>query len=77
MGCEPRSQSDPEKVKTEFRKVFVSDLPNSTNSPSAFRWPGERLLDARALLHALEMRRGYCISANFVESSSSVHHRLW
>jgi hypothetical protein len=28
------------------------------------------------LLHVLQMRRGYCISANFVESSSSVHHRL-
>jgi hypothetical protein len=38
---------------------------------------GEQLLDARALLHALEMRRGYCISANFIESSSSVHPILW
>src|SRR5262249_30350515 len=28
------------------------------------------------LLHALEMRCGYCISANFVESSGSVHHRF-
>jgi len=35
----------------------VSDSPNSTNSSSASRWPGEPLLDARAVLHALEMRR--------------------
>jgi hypothetical protein len=32
------------------------------------RFVGEQLLDARALLHALEVRRGYCISANFIES---------
>src|SRR5262249_23366158 len=36
----------------------------------------QRSLLTFGLLHALEMRLGYCISANFVESSSSVHHRL-
>ena len=73
MGCEPRSQSDPGKIKTKpERYLYQTCLTLLTFLPHL---AGQARRLTLGLLHSLEMRRGYCISANFVESSSSVHHR--
>jgi hypothetical protein len=73
--CEPRSQAVREKSETELdRYPYQTCLTLLTPSFGHLDRQASGFLTL-GLLHALEMRCGYCISANFVESSSSVHHR--
>ena len=76
MGWETPSQSNPRRIKTELERYFVANCLTLLTLVAHLAGQASAL-DARALLHVLEMRRGYCIFANFVESSSSVHHKPW